>query len=503
MKGEIESVDELPLGWSCRPLRELLEETPRRNPVKDGEGSFMYVDIDAVDNKRQAIATPKKLENGGAPSRARNEIWNGDVIFSLVRPYLKNIALVPASLDRQIASTAFYICRPGTGLDSGYLFHYLNRNDFINTLPTYGNSPPAARDDEFVEQPIALPDDVAEQRRIVERIEALLSDVDAGVASLRRARRKTVAYRASVLKAATTGTLTAGWREQHSEGESTPTSPDAEPADRLLARLLTARRECWEQAQQAAYAKKGKQPPKNWQSKYKPPVEPDAADLPDLPADWRWVTSSQVCSGVDNGNTPPKSEMFEGGGEVPFVKVYNLTHDGRLDFTVRPTFITRKYHESKLAKSVARPGDVLMNIVGPPLGKVSLVPDSHREWNMNQAVVVFRPLDGLLPKYLTYCLLSESVIRPLTGKARATAGQFNISVNMSREVALPLPTLAEQREIVDRVEERLSVADAATAALDAAEARAARLRQSILRDAFTGRLTEPKCQPQCPPEPKP
>ena len=329
--------------------------------------------------------------------------------------------------------------------------------------------------------PLVLPPP-AEQRRIVGRVEAMLGRVEAGAASLGRAGRKVTAYRAAVLKAATSGDLTADWRSAR--------GPDPEPADRLLARLQTARRDRWERDQQAAYARKNKRPPKNWQSRYQPAAVADAAALPELPPGWCWATSSQVCSGVDSGSTPPQNEMHEGEGEVPFVKVYNLTHDGRLDFTIRPTFITREYHQRKLSRSVARPGDVLMNIVGPPLGKVSLVPDTHPEWNMNQAVVVFRPLDGLLSKYLLFCLLSRSVMGPLTAKARATAGQFNISVNMSREVALPLPPLAEQGEIVERVEERLSVADAAAGLIAAATARGVRLRQSILRAAFTGRLID-------------
>jgi type I restriction enzyme S subunit len=319
-----------------------------------------------------------------------------------------------------------------------------------------------------------------EQQRIVERVEPLLSDVDAGVASLRRARRKTAAYRASVLKAATTGTLTADWREQHPQGESTSTNPDAEPADRLLARLLTARRDRWEQVQQAAYAKKGKRPPKNWQSTYKPPVEPDVSDLPDLPTGWCWASIDQLGK-LDRGRSRhrPRGAKHLHGGPHPFIQTGDVRASNQYIREHRQT-----YSDAGLEQSRLWPANTLCITIAANIAETGIL--AYPMCFPDSVVGVTFEAGEVSVQYVE--LFLRTARDRLDAYAPATA-QKNINNEILRAVAVPLPPLAEQREIVDRVEERLSVADAATAALDAVEARAARLRQSILRDAFTGRLT--------------
>src|SRR5438093_13437714 len=100
----------------------------------------------------------------------------------------------------------------------------------------------------------------------------------------------------------------------------------------------------------------------------------DLSTLPALPSGWAWSVPDNFCSVVASGSTPSPGKMFAGQGDVPFLKVYNLTHDGALDFGTRPTFIEHETHNGPQKRSIAKPGDVLINIVGPPLGKVSLVP---------------------------------------------------------------------------------------------------------------------------------
>jgi type I restriction enzyme S subunit len=182
--------------------------------------------------------------------------------------------------------------------------------------------------------------------------------------------------------------------------------------------------------------------------------------------------------------------MFDGHGEIPFIKVYNLTHDGRLDFSVKPTFVARETHEVQLSRSKARPGDVLMNIVGPPLGKVAIVPTDHPEWNINQAIVCFHTLEGISNKYFAYALLTDSILERVTKLAKATAGQFNIGVNMCRHLLpIPLAPQQEQVRIVAKLDELLSDLDAGVSALERAQANLKRYRSAVLKAAVTGELT--------------
>jgi type I restriction enzyme, S subunit len=125
---------------------------------------------------------------------------------------------------------------------------------------------------------------VNEQRRIVQKIEELFSELDAGVGALERVKANLRRYRAAVLKAAVEGKLTAEWRAKH---------PDTEPASMLLERILKERRRKWEEGQLAKYASAGKEPPKGWREKYKEPATAQHPASQALPPTWGWATVEQ------------------------------------------------------------------------------------------------------------------------------------------------------------------------------------------------------------------
>lgn len=208
----------------------------------------------------------------------------------------------------------------------------------------------------------------------------------------------------------------------------------------------------------------------------------------ELPEGWGWVKIKDVIKIINNGYTPAKEFLSEGIGEIPFIKVYNLTFNGILNFTKNPTFIPKAIHEKVLKRSVCIPGDVLINIVGPPLGKVSIVSNQYPEWNINQAIVMFRPNEKILSKYISYFMQNSFTINWLENTSKATAGQWNIKVSTCREIPFPLCTLKEQNKIVQEIEGRLSVADKMEESISQSLQQAEVLRQSILKKAFEGRL---------------
>ena len=99
----------LPEGWKWERGNSLWKPQETEKPT--GE-FFYYIDIDAVDNKQQKVISPKKIPLSQAPSRASRKLHEGDTIFSLVRPYLRNIAYIDEDISSCIASTGFYICSP-------------------------------------------------------------------------------------------------------------------------------------------------------------------------------------------------------------------------------------------------------------------------------------------------------------------------------------------------------------------------------------------------------
>ena len=169
---------------------------------------------------------------------------------------------------------------------------------------------------------------------------------------------------------------------------------------------------------------------------------------------------------------------------MQFLKVYNLTFDGTLNHAYKPAFVSRATHEGELLRSQVLAGDVLINIVGPPLGQVSVVPPTIAEANMNQAVARFRPIKPLSTKFVAHALMTESIMSWAIRKAKTTAGQTNLTLDLCRRLPIPLPPLAEQERIVAEVDRRLSFILGVQAEVDTNLKRAQALRQATLQRAF-------------------
>jgi type I restriction enzyme S subunit len=323
-----------------------------------------------------------------------------------------------------------------------------------------------------------------EQRRIVAEIDKQFSRLDDAISALKRVQANLKRYRASVLKAACEGRLVPTEAElARKEGR------DYEPASELLKRILAERRAKWEADQLKTMPAAGKAPKdQEWKESYKEPAGLDQTDLPVLSEGWTWVRAEQVCGFITKGTTPAAHKLHQGWGDVPYVKVYNLTTFGGLDFTVNPTFVDQATHTIELSRSKVYPSDVLMNIVGPPLGKVSIVPDQYPEWNVNQAIAIFRPLKGLSSSYLSYMLLTSTILSWATFRAKATAGQFNLTLELCRDLPLPLPPEAEQSRITEELGLRLNAVDSAYSAVEKNHSRARSLRHAVLSAAFSGKL---------------
>mgnify|MGYP003737173601 CR=1 FL=1 len=200
---------------------------------------------------------------------------------------------------------------------------------------------------------------------------------------------------------------------------------------------------------------------------------------------WKEVKALEVCLKVQSGGTPREGFIATPG--IPFLKVYNIVNQ-RVEFEPRPQFIEESIHKGSMSKSIALPGDVLMNIVGPPLGKVAIVPGGYPQWNLNQAITLFRPSERISTGWLYAVLCSGVNIQEIVNETKGSAGQVNISLSQCRDFVFPLPPLAEQAEIVKRVQRLFAMADAMEAEFAAAQRAMEQLDQSVLATAFRGEL---------------
>ena len=156
----------------------------------------------------------------------------------------------------------------------------------------------------------------------------------------------------------------------------------------------------------------------------------------ELPNSWVWCRLEDIAY-VASGSTPDKTCFVENG--VPYIKMYH------------PQYITEEVHNGKLQRSRTEVGDLIMNIVGPPLGKLAIIPTTLPQANFNQAAVLIRPykFKEVLVSYLKVYLEEMSEINSIA--TRGSAGQVNISLTQSQNMRIPIPPLNEVRRIIEEV----------------------------------------------------
>lgn len=321
----------------------------------------------------------------------------------------------------------------------------------------------------------------AEQSRIADVLDELFSDLDAGVAPLVRVREKLKLYRASVLKTAVEGALTAEWRKQH---------PHVEPASELLKRILAERRRRWEEDQLAKFKATGQKPSENWRSKYNKPVAPETSHLPPLPEGGCWATVEQIAS--------ERTRSIQSGPFGSQLLHSEFSHEGYLaigiDNVLDGKFSLGREHRitpekfNRLRKFEARPRDVIVTVMAT-VGRVCVLPADLEPSIITKHCYRITADDRIAdPEFLGMALRAESPTRQhIYGNIR---GQTRPGINGLILKLAPVALLprAEQEAIVETVEDQFSVIDHLEADLDAKLNNAATLRQAILHHAFTGQL---------------
>jgi type I restriction enzyme S subunit len=323
---------------------------------------------------------------------------------------------------------------------------------------------------------ISLPP-LAEQRRIVATIEALVARSRRTKNALASIPRLIDRYRQAILGAAFRGDLTVDWRAQN---------PDVEPASTLLERIRIERRRRWEEAELAKRRAKGKESTEDrWKARYREPtLEGQGSAGEEAGAlEWAQVPLEMLCDAVRGipygivltGNDVPDGIPTVRGGDI---KSFCIE---RLELKKVLPSVSNEYKRTLL-----RGGEVLIAIRGT-VGQTAVAGSDMAGFNISREVAMIPPLDGVIPQYLMYILATRPAVAFL---AQHTKGNAQRGINLAdlRRLPVSLPPTAEQEEIVR--------------ALDAAFARLAtvselayvqlghlqRLDQSILAKAFRGEL---------------
>ncbi len=471
----------LPSGWRLEKISGVSQANPRKAAINiEPNSNVHFVPMASVVEDFGGIDV-SKLRPLGEVAKGYTQFLEGDVLFAKITPCMENgkLAVVPA-LEHTVGygSTEFHVLRPSASVSAKWLANYISQRTFRrvavrNMAGSAGQlRVPAGW---LADQVIPVPP-IDDQQEIVAKIEELFSDLDAGIASLERARAKLKRYRASVLKSAVEGRLTQDWRAKNTPKES---------GAALLKRILKSRREKWEAAQLKKFADADKAPPKGWKDKYPDPVGLEVDGLPSLPHGWIWATLDQLASLVRNG-LPQKPSTNPPGFQILRISAVrpmqvNLAKDRYLD-------IQRGAAEDYFIKT----GDLLFTRYNGSLdflGVAGLVRGSGEDILHPDKLIRVQLVEAApMPEYVEIAANCGESRKHIAGKARTTAGQTGVSGTDIKATPIPLPSLDEQQEIIALADAMLTSIGRAESDIEAQLARGALLKQAILKRAFEGRL---------------
>ena len=457
----------LPQGWANTTLGDLIE--PRRvkvNPQATPTAEFVGLEhVEAHTTKLLGTTSAAAMRSSASTFK------QSDVLYGRLRPYLNKVC--QPDFDG-LCSGEFVVMPENQAVSGAFLKHRLNAQDFVE-FASHLNAGDRPRVDFSQLRPFALTlPPKKEQTRIADTLAKLFDQLDAGIDTLQRCQEKLARYRASVLRAAVQGDLTAAWRKEH---------PDVEPASNLLQRILAERRRRWEQEQLRSYAEKGKTPPKNWKAKYKEPVGPPP-DATSLPRSWCWATVGQCASAIEYGSSAKAHADSTG---APVLRMGNISPDGQIvldDLKYLPA------SHPALASLRLRTGDLLFNRTNSSdlVGKTAIYSGEPPLCTFASYLIQVRPLAGLRPRFLMYALNGPLGRRWIKRVASQTVGQANVNGTKLAAFTFPLPPLAEQDAAIAAAQTQLSAIDDAETDVGSKVKKAGLLRQSILQSAFTGNL---------------
>jgi type I restriction enzyme S subunit len=456
---------DLPEGWTWAPLGDVCAINPRHERGVVGDDTpISFVPMAAVDHQAGAICGGTARPYGEV-RKGFTHFAEGDVLFARITPCMENgKAAVARGLVNGLGcgTTEFHVLRPLGGILPDYIHRYLRQETIrraaaANMSGTAGQLRVPTDYMKSVELPVAP---LAEQRRIVAKIEALFEQSRSARQALDRIPPLLKKFRQVVLAAAFRGDLTRDWRAQHS---------DIEPANFLVEALRKSH---------AAHSARGRR------TNAAPPSEGvhilRESDFPDS-----WVLSelAELCEPtrpITYGILKPGPDIPDG---IPYIRVADIAGDRVVTDKVKRT---SKEIDGAYKRSRLQAGDVLLSIRGT-VGRVCRVPLELDGANVTQDTARISVDPRVSADYVVACLRSPLAQKIMSAAIRGVAVR-GINIGDVRALQIPLPPLVEQEQITARIKELFSRADAIQAAVEAAQRRADKVDQSILARAFRGEL---------------
>lgn len=421
---EDEKPFEIPETWMWVRLRDIVYNRRQITP----QSTFSYIDIGSINNQRQMLdANENIIEANKAPSRARKIVEQGDILYSTVRPYLHNMCIIDKRFSYMpIASTGFAVLSCHADLYNKYLFYYLMSPCFDNYANSSENSKgvayPAINDDRLYRAVISLPP-LAEQKRIVAKIEELLPYIDRYEQAWSKLEQFNSRFPEDMKKALLQYAI---------QGKLVEQRPEEGTGEELFTQI---------QAEKQRLIQAGKI------RKEKPLPEITEDEVPfEIPESWKWVRWGTLSESIQYGYNAPAQSF----GRIKMVRISDI-QDGKVIWESVPFC---NIHETEIADYILKKNDILFARTGGTVGKSYLVKDVPEESIYAGYLIRTRYSQSLCPEYMKYFMESALYWTQLKNGTIATA-QPNCNGKTLAKMLLPLPPLAEQKRIVDKLEQLL------------------------------------------------
>ena len=430
---EDEKSFDIPESWKWVRIGELTYNWGQKTP----DSRFCYIDVGSINNTSHTLNKENTVvEAKDASSRAKKIVKKGDVIFATIRPYLKNICIIDIDFPCEpIASTAFAVMHCPEGLLNKYLYYYLLSPTFMRFAnardKAKGVAYPAIGEKDFFNGIIALPP-VAEQKRIVAKIEELLPYIDRYADSYERLEQVNTEFpedmKKSVLQYAIQGKLV----EQRTE-EGT--------GEELYQQI---------QADKKRLIKEGKI------KKEKPLPEIAEDEIPfDIPESWKWVRFSEIMSTMSTGpfgSMLHKTDYIEKG--IPLVNPANMVN-GKI--VPSDKMMISEATRRRLSSYILHAGMIVLGRRGE-MGRCAVVTEKEDGWLCGTGSFFMEPSMSLYVYYVVSLFSSPYVKFYLGGESVGTT-MSNLNHTILSKMPIPLPPLAEQRRIVAKLDEILPLCE--------------------------------------------
>ncbi|MEM8390996.1 restriction endonuclease subunit S [Morganella morganii] len=458
---EDEKPFELPAGWEWVRLNHVGHDWGQKTPEND----FTYIDVGSINKELGTISKPGVINPKDAPSRARKIVRRNTVLYSTVRPYLLNIAVVDEDYDPEpIASTAFAIIHPWKGISSTFIYHYLRSPIFVSYVESCqtGIAYPAINDKQFLTGVIAIPP-AEEQLRIVSKVNELMSLCDQleqqSLLSLDAHQQLVETLLATLTDSQNAKELAENWVRisQHFDmlftteasidalkqtilqlavmGKLVPQDPDDEPASELLKRI---------EQEKAELVKEGKIK----KQKPLPPVSDEEKPF-ELPEGWVWCRLAELVAIKGGKRVSNGYKLLTEPTPHVYIRVADMK-DGTIDLSDLK-YIDEEMHQ-KIKNYIITKDDIYKTIVGATIGKCGTVPALLDGMNLTENAARLIPSKLISKDYLYLCLRSDLCQEQFIDKTMQVGVQ-KMALNRLANTLIALPSTNESLRIRDRVKE--------------------------------------------------